>query len=93
MTVVGRIALIGLALAGVVLAWGDAFTLLFFGSYGAVGAFLAIRRPGNVIGWLLIAIAFGFIATSAVPDVDVAALRRGDASLRDDLIALSLIHI
>jgi hypothetical protein len=51
---IGRIAVIFLALAGAVLAAVDPFTMLFFASYVAVGAFLAIRRPENIIGWLLI---------------------------------------
>ena len=88
MNILGRIAVIGLVVAGAVLAAGDPITLLSFVSYAAVGVFIAIRRPDNVIGWLLIGLAFGFIGTSAVPGVDVAALQRGDASMRDDLIAL-----
>jgi len=87
MVVLGRVAISGLAVAGVVLASGDPLTFLFFASYMAVGAFLAIRRPDNIIGWLLIGLAFGFIATTTVPGVDVAALQRGDASLGDALIA------
>jgi hypothetical protein len=84
---IGRVAVIGLAAGGAILATFDPFTFLFFGSYMAVGAFLAIRRPDDIIGWLLIGIAFGFIATTTIPGVDVATLQRGDASFRDDLIA------
>lgn len=80
------VAILVLAVAGTVLAAIDPITFLFFISYMAAGAFLAIRRPSNVIGWLLIAIAFGFIATTTVPDVDIAALQRGDASFRDGLV-------
>lgn len=86
-TILGRVAIVTIVVAGAILAAGDAITFLSFVSYAAVGAFLASRRPDNVVGWLLIGLAFGFIATSAVPDVDVAALQRGDASVRDDVIA------
>lgn len=83
---VGRVALAGIVVAGVILASGDPFTLLFFGTYAAVGAFLALRRPRNTIGWLLVAIAFGFIATRTIPNVDTDALIRGDATSRDALV-------
>ena len=53
--ILGGTAVIGLAITGAVIASIDPLTLLFFSSYMAVGAFLAVRRPTNVIGWLLIA--------------------------------------
>ena len=84
---VGRAALAGTVVGGAILASGDSITFLFFATYGAVGAFLAIRRPRNTIGWLLIAIAFGFIATTTNPaDVDIDALIRGDGTTRDALV-------
>lgn len=51
---------LALVIAGSITASSDPFNLLFFGTYAAIGAFLALRRPGNAIGWLLIGIAIGF---------------------------------
>ncbi len=73
-----RIALATVLLGGVALASIDPFTVLFFVSYGAVGALLAVRRPRNAIGWILLVIAFGFLGVASVP-VDVEALRAGTA--------------
>lgn len=84
---IGRVALIGLLVAGTVLAAADPFTLYFFLPYAAVGAFLAVRRPTNSIAWLLIAMAFGWITTTASPDLDVAALARGDGTIGDNVVA------
>ena len=81
----GALVLAVVVVVGAVLAWPDPLTLLFFLSYGLVGAYLASRRPGNAVGWILIAIAFTFIATTATPDWDVPALIRGDASFRDEV--------
>ena len=86
MRVVGRIALIGLTIAGAWLASADALTFLFYASYMTAGAILVALRPRNVVGWLLIVIAFGFIATTLPTDVDLAAVRRGDGTTRDSLI-------
>ena len=72
---------------GAALASLDPFTLLFYLSYALVGAYVAARRPRNPVGWLLIAIAFGFIATTTTPDWNVAALSRGEASFRDAFTA------
>ena len=51
--------------------------------YAAIGSFLAIRRPRNVIGWLLIGIGFAFLGTSTPAWLDVGAIRAGSASTRD----------
>ena len=72
--------------SGTALASGDPFTLVFFWTYAGVGALLALRRPRNTIGWLLIAIAFGLIGLTLTPDVDVAALVQGHATLADRLV-------
>ena len=75
---------IGLVVAAMPLVdGGDPTTVLFYASYASIGLLLAFRRPANVVGWLLIALAFGFIGTTPPTDVDVAALRAGRASARD----------
>jgi hypothetical protein len=65
---------------------GDPTTLIFYASYASIGALLAIRRPGNVVGWILVALSLGFIGTSPPSDVDVAALQAGRASARDAIV-------
>jgi hypothetical protein len=85
----GRIAqavLIGVLVVGVVLAMPDLVSVSNFLAYGAVGAFVAVRRPRNHIGWILVALAFGFIATSAMP-TDIEAVKAGTSSIPDFLAA------
>jgi hypothetical protein len=79
----GVAALLGVLLVGTVFATADPFTFVFYVSYALVGAYLLVQRPRNIIGWLLIGIAFGFVSTTTSPDLDTAALLRGDATLRD----------
>ena len=74
------LGLVALLVVGVALALVDLFTLLLYLSYASIGAVLAIRRPQNPIGWLLIAIAFGFIGTTGTPGVDAAVLAAGTVS-------------
>ena len=83
----GRVALVGLLVAGLIVAAADVLTLGFFVSYAAVGAYLVFRRPRNAIGWLLLAIGFGFVGTSTPPGFDVAALVRGTGTARDLVVA------
>ncbi len=45
--------------------------------YGLVGGFLAIRRPGNPIGWLLLAGAWSFAVSSINVPVTAAQLTSG----------------
>ena len=86
MKTMSRVAALGLLVAGTFLWTVDPLPFVSFAAYMGVGAFLALRRPDNVIGWLLIGITFGFIATTTFPDVDLPAVQRGDASLRDAVI-------
>ena len=84
----GRLLLIALLAGGtfIGIAWAfDPFALLFWASYASVAALLIVRRPRNVIGWLLLAIAFGFIGTTSRPAVDLAALEQGVGSIGDEL--------
>ncbi len=85
--VVGRILLLTLLVFGLFLARLDPFTLFFYTSYAAIGAVLVIRRPGNSIGWLLVAIAFGFIGTTTELQLDATALQDGTAPLDQFLAA------
>lgn len=83
---IGRVVLTIALIVGVALAIADPVSVLNFLAYAAVGAFVAIRRPHNPIGWILVFIAFSFIATSALPD-DVAAVKAGTSSTSDFLAA------
>ena len=65
--VLGRIALVALLLTGLWLSSVDIVTVAQYAPYAAVGGFLAIRRPRNVIGWLLCGIGFAFIGTTTPP--------------------------
>src|SRR5690349_3525731 len=81
-----RVVLVVLAGAGlyVSLLW-DAFTAVFFLSYVLVGGLLAIKRPKNLISWLLIAIAFSFIGTTSQLKPDIARLKTETAPLSDEI--------
>lgn len=79
--IVPTLGLVVLLIVGLALAVVDPFTLLFYLSYASIGAIVAIRRPRNSIGWLLILIGFGFIGTTSPPGVDAAALAAGTVSV------------
>ncbi|HYO42289.1 MAG TPA: hypothetical protein VES19_03755 [Candidatus Limnocylindrales bacterium] len=74
-------------LAGGALAAVDPFTLLFYGSHAAVGSLLVYRRPGNVIGWLLVILGWSFIGTTMRGSYDIDALRAGTAPIGEFLSA------
>src|SRR6185503_17498608 len=81
----GRILLVVVGAAGLaVSAVSDPFTTVFFISYLLVGGLVAIRRPENLVSWLLVAIAFSFIGTTSRPAIDVDQLRLGTASASDE---------
>jgi hypothetical protein len=79
----GLVALAGLLVVGTWLATADPFTFAFFLAYGLVGGLLIARRPANVIGWITLAIAFGFIGTTVPTNLGVAALAAGTAPTRE----------
>ena len=54
----GQIAIVVLFVAGCMAGAPSIWGLFLFIPFGAVGALLAIRRPGTSIGWLLIALAW-----------------------------------
>ena len=62
-----RVALSAVAVAMLVaallvaLSWGSAASLLMAVTFIGVGAYLAIRRPRNTIGWLLIVVGWGAV--------------------------------
>jgi hypothetical protein len=87
MPMAGRVALLGGIAAVVAVPVPDAFTILFFVCHALVGFLLVVRRPRNAIGWLLIIIAFGFVGTGDLDDLDLDALTAGAAPWPDFLRA------
>jgi class 3 adenylate cyclase len=58
LAVAGRVLLGLLLTLGLVLAVSNGFqAILFYVPYAAVGTLLVLRRPANVIGWLLLALS------------------------------------
>jgi hypothetical protein len=68
----GRIVLTLLLASGFVVALPSGQGLLFFLPYALIGTLLAIRRPGNSIGWLLVAIGWA-LALLDIPPIDATA--------------------
>jgi hypothetical protein len=77
-----RLALVALLGGVTIYALADPITLVFQASYSLVGVLLAIRRPRNPVGWLLIGISLAFVGTTT-RDVDVAAVQALRAEPRD----------
>jgi len=66
--VAGRIAVVVLVAPAALIGLAGGYGFLAFAPYAIVGGFLAIRRPRNSIGWLLIALVWAFAVSSpAVP--------------------------
>jgi hypothetical protein len=82
LVLVGRLALIAVVAAVVAASMLALNPLAFLWSvsYGAVGTLLAIRRPRNLIGWLLIAIGFQLAKPDLVSTADIAAVAAGTAT-------------
>jgi hypothetical protein len=76
-----RVVLLVVLASGLVLPVADLFSILFFVTHALVGYLLVIRRPRNPIGWLLIAIAFGFVGTGSLDERELVALSTGTAPL------------
>jgi hypothetical protein len=76
----GRIAVIALVVPALLVGLASGYGFLAVAPYGFVGVFLAIRRPRNSVGWLLLALgwAFGF-AFVIVPTAAAQQLLGGAA--------------
>jgi class 3 adenylate cyclase len=81
------LSLLFLSGIGLNLLAGDWVTFLFFASYLLAGSLLVVRRPRNVIGWLLLAVGWGFgVSTLSVP-ASPAELSAGSAPFNTELLA------
>jgi len=88
--VAGRtLVVIGVALA-LLLGLTSGTGLLEGLPYGVVGAFVAIRRPRNSIGWLLLLGAWAFAVTSFNVPATVAQLTSGAVS--SGVMALAIVQ-
>jgi hypothetical protein len=76
---VGRIGVIGLVIAGALVAATGGLGLIFFPPYAAVGGLLVIRRPRTSIGWILLAMAASFAFGTA--KVDATAQQFADGTV------------
>ena len=77
---VGRTILAAVVIAWTLLAVGEPIRLLAAVSYGAVGTLLAIRRPRNPIGWLVLLEGLVLAKPDLVMPGDVAAVAAGTAA-------------
>jgi hypothetical protein len=80
---------VAIALAGLPFAVMGGFAGLVYPPYAGIGALLAIRRPGNPIGWLLIGLSWTFLNAYAPPGGTIAALQAGTASQVEFLMGWS----
>ena len=87
LSAIGLAVLVATGVGGAWLVSGDPISLVFFVAYAGIGTYLVARRPRNVIGWLLIAGAWGFAGTTVGPPIDPDQLADGTASWIDFLRA------
>jgi len=71
------VAVVALLLVSLPVSGIELISLTQWATFGLVGGFLAIRRPDNAIGWLLIAIGFGFVGTTTPAWFDPVAAQAG----------------
>jgi hypothetical protein len=84
----GRIAVIGMVLAGALVALPSGIGLVVFIPFAGIGALLAIRRPRTSIGWILLALAW-LMATLWIP---VGRDQFTDVTVSWPLRVFALVH-
>ena len=84
----GQIVIVVLFVAGCVVAASNIYGLIYFIPFGAVGALLAIRRPGTAIGWILIALAWCLGLMSASVDATPQQFADGTVGLPTAVFAV-----
>jgi membrane protein implicated in regulation of membrane protease activity len=84
---------VAVALAGLPFAVMGGFAGLVYPPYAGIGALLAIRKPGNPIGWLLIGLSWTFLNAYAPLRETTAAIQAGTASPFEMLMAWSSVWV
>jgi class 3 adenylate cyclase len=87
----GRIAVIGIVIAGALVAVSNGINLLMLIPYASVGALLAIRRPQTSIGWILLAVGWFFAILSS--SLDATAEQFADMSVSWPLGLLAVVRV
>jgi hypothetical protein len=77
----GRVAIVGIAVAGALVALHSWLGIALFVPYAVVGGLLVIRRPRSLIGWILIGIAWQFALLTAPLDATVQGFAAGSVPL------------
>jgi class 3 adenylate cyclase len=70
---------------------GDPFSVWFFIGYAIPASLLLLRRPRNIIGWLLLAIGWALCLASLTVRASPAALSGGELSVGDSLVVWSSV--
>jgi hypothetical protein len=82
-----------IVLAGVPLAVVGGYGLIGYSPYAGIGALLAVRRPRNPIGWLLIGFSWTWNVAFAPKSATAAALQAGTAPPFETLMAWSSVWL
>ena len=86
----GRIVVIAIVAVALAIGFTSGTGLFEAAPYGVVGGFLAIRRPGNPIGWLLLAGAWSFALSSFTVPATATELTSG--AVPAPVLALAVIQ-
>ncbi len=80
--------LLGISLVfGVWYGLGNVAGAIQFVLYASAGIFLILRRPGNVIGWILLGLGWCFVLVGVPSALDIAALQAKRAPPWQELMA------
>src|SRR5262245_34661336 len=89
MPAAGMVLVLGSVVGGLLLSLAAAELpgSILFVAYAGIGAFLAIRRPGNSIGWLLMLIGWGLALGSFRVEAPIRSLLAGELDPRQAFAA------